>query len=179
MVNENLSFTNYASGIWLPDSSKLVINPKKDHDVTICWHEVIVIFFDVVLFLLSILVTALSFMSISMQRLELWQFTFIRHWPEIQKSEMPSSEFFHIHGEWGELGITNLARMSPITCYWMLQNARVISFAVSKLLRENQQGRKRLKLPHPHPILQHPPSFFLRPRLPLSNKEKQITFAWP
>ena len=160
MVNENLSFTDYASGIWLPDSSKLVINKKKDHDVIIRWHEVIVIFFDVILFLLSILVTALSFMSISMQLLELWQFTFIRDWPEIQKSEMPYSEFFPISGGWGELGITNLARMSLITCYWMLQNARVISFTVSKLLRENQQGRKRLKLPRP-PFHPPPPSILL------------------
>ena len=160
MVNENLSFTDYASGIWLPDSSKLVTNKKKDHDVTICWHEVIVIFFDAVLFLLSILVTALSFMSISMQLLELWQFTFIRDWPEIQKSEMPCSEFFPISGDWGELGIINLARMSLITCYWMLQNVRLISFTVSKLLRENQQGRKRLKLPHP-PSHPPPPSILL------------------
>ena len=41
-VNENLSFTNYASRLRLPDCSKLVTNWKNDNDVTICLHEVIV-----------------------------------------------------------------------------------------------------------------------------------------
>ena len=105
------------------------------------------IFFDVVLFLLSSLVTGPSFMSISSLVLELWQFSFIRDWPEIRKSEIPPSEFCPISGDWGKLGIPNLARMSLMKCYWMLQNARVTAFTVSKLLRENQQG---VKLP-PHP----------------------------
>ena len=50
-------------------------------------------FFDVALFLLSSLVTGSSFMSISSLVLELWQFSFIRDWPEIRKSEIPPSEF--------------------------------------------------------------------------------------
>ena len=79
-------------------------------------------FFDVVLFLLSILVTGPSFMSISSLVLELWQFPFIRDWPEIQKSEIPPSEFCPISGDWGELWIPNLARMSLIEFYWMLLN---------------------------------------------------------
>ena len=101
-------------------------------------------FFDVILFLLSSLVTGPSFMSISSLVLELWQFSFIRDWPEIRKSEIPPSEFWQISGDWGELGIPNLARMSPIKCYWMLQNARVTAFTVFELLKENQQG---IKLP--------------------------------
>ena len=98
------------------------------------------IFFDVVLFLLSILVTGRSFMSISSLILELWQFSFIRDWPEIRKSEIPPSEFCPISGDWGELGIPNLARMSLIKCYWMLQNSRVTAFSVFELLGENQLG---------------------------------------
>ena len=43
-------------------------------------------FFDIFLFLLSSLVTGPSFMSISSLVLELWQFSFIRDWPEIRKS---------------------------------------------------------------------------------------------
>ena len=35
-VNENVSFTDYASGIWLPSCSKLARNQKNDHDVKIC-----------------------------------------------------------------------------------------------------------------------------------------------
>ena len=104
-------------------------------------------FFDVVLFLLSSLVTGPSFMSISSLVLELWQFSFIRDWPEILKSEIPLSEFFSKSGDWGELWIPNLAQMSLIECYWMLQNSRVIAFTVFELLRENQLG---VKSPPPH-----------------------------
>ena len=46
---------------------------------------------DVVLFLLSILVTGPSFMSISSMDLEIWQFAFIKDWKEIAKSETPPS----------------------------------------------------------------------------------------
>ena len=97
-------------------------------------------FFDVVLFLLSSLVTGPSFMSISSLVLELWQCSCIRDWPEIRKSEIPLSEFRTISREWGELGIPHLARMSLIKCYSMLQIVRVTAFTISELLRENQQG---------------------------------------
>ena len=97
-------------------------------------------FFDVVLFLLSSLVTGPSLMSISSLVLELWQVSFIRDWPEIRKSEMPTSEFFPISEDWGKLWIPNLAAMSVIKCYWMLQNFRVTVFAVFELWRENQLG---------------------------------------
>ena len=98
-------------------------------------------FFDVVLFLLSSLVTGSSFMSISSLVLELWQFSFIRDWPETRKSEIPPSKFCSMSGECGKLWIPNLGQMSLIEFYWMLQNARVTAFTVFKLLRENQQVR--------------------------------------
>ena len=101
-------------------------------------------FFDLAVFLLSSLVTGPSFMSISSLVLELWQFSFIRDWPEIRKSEIPPSEFCPISGDWGELWIPNLARMSLIECYWMLQNARVTAFTVFELLRENQLGEGKI-----------------------------------
>ena len=107
-------------------------------------------FFDVVLFLLSILVTGPNFMSISSLVLELWQFSFIRDWPEIRKSEIPQSEFFPISGDWGELWIPNSARMSLIERYWMLQYFTVTAFTVFELLRENQLG---VKLPPSPPRL--------------------------
>ena len=107
-------------------------------------------FFDVVLFLLSSLVTGPSFMSISSLVLELWQFPFIRDWPEIRKWEIPPSEFCLISGDWGELGIPNWPRTSLIKCYWMLQNARVTDFTISELLRENQYRGKII------PTLTHP-----------------------
>ena len=35
------------------------------------------------------------------------------------------SEFCLISGDWGEFWIPNLAQMSLIECYWMLQNSSV------------------------------------------------------
>ena len=64
-----------------------------------------------------------SVMSLSSRKL--WRFLFIRNWPEIWKLEIPLSEFCPISGDWGKLGIPNLARTFLIKCYWMLQNARV------------------------------------------------------
>ena len=86
--------------------------------------------FDAVLFLLSNLVTGPSFIPILSLVLELWQFSFIRDWAEIRKSEITSSEFCPI-----EIEITNLAPMSLIKCYSVLQNARVTAFTLSDLLR--------------------------------------------
>ena len=103
-------------------------------------------FFDVALFSLSSLVTGPSFISISSLVLELWQFYFIRDWPEIRKSEIPPSEFCPISGDWGELCILNFARMSLIECYGMLQNSKVTAFTVFELLRENQLGGWGVKL---------------------------------
>ena len=119
------------SGIWLLDCSKLAINWKNDNDVTISDMTSPSNFFDVVFFLLWVLVTGLSFMSISSLFLELWQFSVIRDWPDIWKSEIPPSEFCPISGDWDKLRIPDLAWMSLITCYWMLQNARATVFTVS------------------------------------------------
>ena len=70
-ITENITFADSVSGIRPPDCSKLAKNPKNDNDVTIFRHDVNVNFFDVVLFLLSSLVTGPSFMSISSLVLEL------------------------------------------------------------------------------------------------------------
>ena len=82
-------------------------------------------FFDVVLFVYSSIVTGPSFMLIPSLVLELWQISIIRDWPEIRKSEIPPSEFCPTSGDWCELGIPNLARMSLMKCYWILKNARM------------------------------------------------------
>ena len=58
------SITDHASWIRLPDCSKLSINQKSGNEATICWHDVIVNFFELAVFLLSSLVTSPSFMSI-------------------------------------------------------------------------------------------------------------------
>ena len=46
-----------------------------------------------------------------------------------RKSELPASNSCQISGDWGELGISVLARMSRMKCYWMLQIDTVIFFS--------------------------------------------------
>ena len=103
-------------------------------------------FFYVFLFLLSSVVTGLSFMSISSLVLELWQLSFIRDWPEIRKSEIPPPEFCPISGDRGKLGIKNFTRMSLIKCYWMLENASITAFTISELSREYQHPRTQISV---------------------------------
>ena len=77
-INGKVTFADFVFRIRPPDCSKLTKNPKNDNDVTISWHDIIANFFDVVLFLLSSLVTGLSLISVSSLVLELRQFYFIR-----------------------------------------------------------------------------------------------------
>ena len=70
-VNENMNFADSLSGIWPPDCTKLAKNQENGNDVKIFRQDAIVNFFDVVLFLLSILVTGPGFMARSSLVLEL------------------------------------------------------------------------------------------------------------
>ena len=79
-----------------------------------------------------------------MKNLELWQFLFIRDWPEIWKSDIPPFEFCLISGDLGKLGTPNLPRMSLIKLFRILQSTRVKAFTFSELLRENQRWVKLL-----------------------------------
>ena len=98
--------------------------------------------------------TLLCFLcQISSLVMELWQFSFMRDWQEILKSEIQPSEFCPISGDWGKLWVPNLARMSLTEFYWMLQNSKVTAFAVLELLRENQLGRSKITAPPTTPRL--------------------------
>ena len=148
-VNENINFTDYASGIRLPNGSRLAVDWKNCNNVTIFWNDVIAKFS--------------SRCFISLVKFSYWskfhfniitgsgvmQLPFISDWPEIRKSEIPPSEFCLISTDWSELRIPNLARTSLRKSYWMLQNARVTDFTVSELLREYQQERWGRNYPHP------------------------------
>ena len=70
-VNENINFADSVSGIWPPDCTKLAKNQENGNDVKIFRQDAIVNFFDVVLFLLSILVTGPGFMARTSLVLEL------------------------------------------------------------------------------------------------------------
>ena len=55
-----------------------------------------------------------------------------------------------ISGDWGELGISNLAWMSLVKSQSMLQNTRFTAFTVFELLQKNQQVGKNTQASHPH-----------------------------
>ena len=81
-------------------------------------------FSDIVVFLLSSLVTG---PSSSQYHDWLWSydnFLFLKDWPEVWKSEIPPSGFCPISGDWDELGIPNLARISLIKSYRMLKKSQ-------------------------------------------------------
>ena len=81
-------------------------------------------FFDAVLSLLPSLVTGPIFMSISSLVLKLWQFSFIRDWPEMRKSEILPSEFCPISGDWGKLGMwLNAGKRQGYSfyCFWVIK----------------------------------------------------------
>ena len=90
-------------------------------------------------FFLFGLVTGPTLIPISLLVLELWQFSFLRDWPEIRISEIRSSEFYPISGDCGELGKLNLACMNAELHYWILKSVRVTAYTVFELLRKNKQ----------------------------------------
>ena len=75
----------------------------------------------VVVFLLSGLINGPSFIMISFLVLELWQFLFIRDWPEIRKSERPLSEFCPIPGEWCKLPYAAKCQVYSFYCFWVIK----------------------------------------------------------
>ena len=137
-INENISFTDYASGIRLPDCSKLTLISKHRNDVTTFWHDVIVKFFwrsfvSLVKFshwfkFYVNIITGSGVMTISFYK------------GLTRNPEIPPSGFCPISGDWDKLGIPSLARSSLIKCFWMLQGSRVTASIISELLRSNQQG---------------------------------------
>ena len=140
-MNENLSYIDHASGIRLPDGCTLVINRKKDNDVTNCCYDV---------FIFPSLVIGLSFMSISWLVLVLWQFSFIKDWPESgnQKNIWVLPNIWRL----GRVGNTKLGTNTLIKCYWMLRNARVTTFTVSEPLDQGKTNKGEGKT-NPLPLL--------------------------
>ena len=103
-------------------------------------------FFDVVLFFLSRLVTGPNFMSILPLVLELLQFSFIRDWPEIRKSEISPPEICPISGDWDKLGIPKLAPVS-------LNAAKCQDYSFYRfwVIKGKQTGRVKLSHSPPPP----------------------------
>ena len=106
--NKNVCFIDQASGIRLSDCSKLSINRKNYNDLTICRHDVIVSFLK---FFVSL--TKFSYWSkfhvdiiADAGVMKVFFYKGLTRNPEIGNSP---SEFCPISGDWGKLGIPNLA----------------------------------------------------------------------
>ena len=70
----------------------------------------------------------------------LWEFSFIKGWQKSGNQNYPSG-FWAIFGDWGgKLEISNVAQMSLMKCYWMLQ--RVTAFTVTELVKETLHGEE-------------------------------------
>ena len=131
-INYHLSFTDYESGIRLLDCSKFAINGKM-----IITSQIANIKFSS-LFLMLPRFSRQFYLLVQVScQYQCWLCSydnfFTKDWQEIQKLEITQSEFIPISGDWGKLGIPNLARMSRIVL-WMLKNT--VSVTVSELLRE-------------------------------------------
>ena len=140
------------SGIRPPDCSKLAKNPKNDNDVTIFRHDVNVKFF----WRCFVSLVKFSYWSkfhvniiTGSGIMKIFFYKGLTRNPEIGNTP---SEFYPISGDWGKLWIQNLAQMSPIKYYWMLQNSSVTALTVFELLRENQLGGKITPPPPPTQI---------------------------
>ena len=143
------------SGIQLLDCSELAKNPKSDNDVTIFRNDVNVNFFW------GCCVSLVKF----------------SYWSKFHVNIMTSSGVMTIkcpvwvfsqYLETGARLIPNLARVSLMKCYWMLQNVRVTALPFTGLHRDKQpfslchiSGEKLNSL-----IPTHFHSFLLLPCLP-------------
>ena len=124
---------------------QLRYNSQNDVIVKFIWRWCVFFFF----FFLSSLVTGPSFLSISSLVLELIVFVY-KGLTSILEIGNPPSEFCPTSVDWDESGSINLARMSLIKSYWILQNAwyfynfffKITTFAVSEWLRKKQHGLK-------------------------------------
>ena len=127
-----------------PTSGLLQIDQKSgnDNDVTVFRHDVIIKFFwHCFVSLVKFSYWSKIHVNISTGS-GIITISFYKGSPEIRTWEIPTSEFCSICGDWEELCIPNLAWLSLIECYWMLQNSKVTAFTIFELLKENQLGGK-------------------------------------
>ena len=130
------------SNIRLLNCSKLVINRKNNNDATFCCYDALLkdfwrcfVSFFKINYWFKFHVWYRSGLGLSCLVLEFSKFSFIKDWPEFRISRYTPVWVFSISGDWGELGIPNLAQTSLKKFYWMLLNATATAFTISKLLR--------------------------------------------
>ena len=125
------------SRIRLPDCSKLTTNLKNTNDAIIYRHNLIINFFDVVLFVLSGLVSGPSFMLTSSLVLEFWQVLAIKGLtknPEIEN--IPVWDLSNIWRQ-GQFRDTKSSMSASNKMLVIVQNARFTGLFLSYLEKQN------------------------------------------
>ena len=125
---KDLSFIVYASGIRLPDCSKLAVNAKNDSSVVIFrryrqlfWRGFVsVVKFSYWSKFHVNIITGSGVMTVS----------FIRDWPEIWKSEIPPSGFCPISGDWG--GVRDTKCGTNVSIKMLLNAAKFQSYSFDR-----------------------------------------------
>ena len=145
-INENVSFTHHAFGIQLVHCSKLGINWKNDNDIKICRHDVIIKF----LWHCCIFLVMFSYWSkfhVNIITCSGVRTAFI-YKGLTGNPKTRNTPVWNLSNIWrlGRVMDINMAQMSIMKSYWMLQNIRATAFTVSELLKEKQQVKL---LPHP------------------------------
>ena len=146
-VYENVSFTDYKSGIQLLDCSKLVINWKNNNDVKICPRDAIFNFFNVVLFFLSSLVTSPSFMSISSLVQKFFYKGLTRN-PEIGNTPV-----WVLPNIWGLGQVTDTKLRTNVSIEMLLNPTICKSYSFYRfwVIKGKPTGLVKLTPPPPHP----------------------------
>ena len=124
------------------DDCKLAINWKKHSKVPICWHDLIISFFDISMFLLSSLVTNPSFMSVLWLVLELWKVIFV-YKGFTRNPEIGNISLWVLNNICKLRLVTDSKFGTNVSNKTLLNDKNCYSdtgFTVSGLLRENQQG---------------------------------------
>ena len=132
----NISFTDDASGIRLPDCSNSTINRQNDNDVTIFRHFP-TFFWYWGLSLVKLRYWSKFHVSIITGSIVITIFVYkgLTRNPEIRNTP---SQVCPISEDRIELGTPNLAWMSLMKSYSILKKGRVTAFTVSELLRDNK-----------------------------------------
>ena len=100
----------------------LTINPKIDNGVTVCRHDIIINFFNVAVcfsFQVSLHVNNSCNIITGFRVVRIFVFKRLTRNLDIGKTPV---WIYPVSGDWGKLGIPNIARLFLINSYGMLQN---------------------------------------------------------
>ena len=138
-MTENVRIINHASGMSIPDCSKSAINRKNNNDVIISWNDVVIKrFWHYCVSLVKFSYWFKFHVNIIIDSGVFFNYLTIFVYKRLIRNPKIGNTLVRISSNiwWLRmLGIPNLVGMSTMKSYWILQNARFITFTVSESLR--------------------------------------------